>query len=188
MTNNTQTNIQKTNVNSQSSCCTVNEHMVNMVASRKATKDMDNAISSEQIPTKNLSIILSKDDTENKNVSTGTDQCMSGINISDNCISKLNNQNTEITGLSKDSKLNPMHIKNLPVRSRYALFYNVCTQKHVADFTTTGCHLRHRDREPSRIQVKWLTRKFGKSRLLRKRLRHKIKRSVPRSSHLHYNI
>jgi hypothetical protein len=188
MTNNTQTNIQKTNVNSQSSCCTVNEHMVNMPASTKATKNMDNAISSEQIPTKNLSIILSKDDMENKNVSTGTDQCMSGINISDNCISKLNNQNTEITGLSKDSKLNPVRIKNLPVRSRYALFYNVCTQMHVTDFTTTGCHLRHRDREPSRIQVKWLARKFGKSRLLRKRLRHNIKRSVPRSSHLHYIV
>ncbi|CAB4020738.1 Hypothetical predicted protein [Paramuricea clavata] len=159
-----------------------------MVASRKATKNMDNAISFEQIPTKNLSIILSKDDMESKNVSTGTDQCMSGINISNNCIFKLNNQNTEITGLSKDSKLNPMRIKNLPVRSRYALFYNVCTQKHVTDFTTTGCHLRHRDREPSRIQVKWLTRKFGKSRLLRKRLRHTIKRSVPRSSHLHYIV
>ena len=63
MTNNAQTNIQKTNVNSQSSCYTVNEHMVNMVASRRAmTRNMDNAISSEQIPTKNLSIILSKDD------------------------------------------------------------------------------------------------------------------------------
>ena len=100
--------------------------MVNMVASRKATKNMDSAISSEQIPTKNLSIILSKDDMENKNVSTGTDQCMSGINISNNCISKLNNQNSEITGLSK---LNHMRIKKLPVRSRYALFYNVCTQR-----------------------------------------------------------
>jgi hypothetical protein len=97
MTNNTQTNIQKTNVNSQSSCYTVNEHMVNMVASRKATKNMDSAISSEQIPTKNLSIILSKDDMENKNVSTGTDQCMSGINISNNCISKLNKLNIFLT-------------------------------------------------------------------------------------------
>jgi hypothetical protein len=67
-TNNTQTNLQKTNVNSQSSCCTsVNEHMVNMAAS-------------------------------GKNVSTY--QCMSGINISNKCISKLNNQNIEITGLS----------------------------------------------------------------------------------------
>ena len=137
--------------------------MVNMAASRKATKNMDNAISSEQIPTKNFSTLLSKDDMENKNVST--DQCMSGINISNNCISK-----------------------KLPVRSRHALFYNVCTQKHVTDITTTGCHLRHRDREPSRIQVKWLTRKFGKSRLLRKRLGHKIKRSVPRSSHLYYIV
>ncbi|CAB4001283.1 Hypothetical predicted protein [Paramuricea clavata] len=97
-----------------------------MAASRKATKNMHNAISSEQLPTKNLSIILSKDDRENKNVSTGTDQCMPGINISNNCISKLNNQNIEVTGLSKDSKLNPMRIKKLrlPVRSRYALFYN----------------------------------------------------------------
>ena len=121
---------------------------------------------------------------ENKNVST--DQCMSGINMSiNNCISKLNNQNIEIKGLSK---LNPMRIKKLPVRSRHALFYNVCTQKHVTDITTTGCHLRHRDSEPSRIQEKWLTRKFGKSRLLRKRLRHNIKRSVPRSSHLHYIV
>ena len=74
------------------------------------------------------------------------------------------------------------------MRSRYALFYNVCTQEHVTDATTTGCHLRHRNREPSRIQVKWLIRKFGKSRLLRKHLRHKIKRSVPRSSHLHYIV
>ncbi|CAB3979240.1 ATP-dependent DNA helicase PIF1 [Paramuricea clavata] len=155
-----------------------------MAASRKATKILDNVISSEQIATKNLSIILSKNDMESKNVST--DQCMSGINMSiNNCISKLNNQNIEITGLSKH---NPMHIKKLPMRSRYALFYNVCTQKHVTDFTTTGCHLRHRDREPSRIQVKWLTRKFAKSRLLRKRLRHNIKRSVPRSSHLHYIV
>jgi hypothetical protein len=146
-----------------------------MAASRKTTKNIDNAISSEQIPTKNFSTLLSKDDMENKNVST--DQCMSGINMSiNNCISKLNNQNIEIKGLSK---LNPMRIKKLPVRSRHALFYNVCTQKHVTDITTTGCHLRHRDREPSRIQVKWLTRKFGKSRLLRKRLRHNIKRSVP---------
>ncbi|CAB4022606.1 Hypothetical predicted protein [Paramuricea clavata] len=53
--------------------------MVNMVASRKATKNMDNAISSEQIwSTKNLSTILSEDDMENKNVFTGIDQCMSG--------------------------------------------------------------------------------------------------------------
>ena len=186
MTNNTQTNLQKTNVNSQStesSCCTVNKHMVNMAASRKTTNNMDNAISSEQTTIKNFPTLLSKDDMENKNVST--DQCMSGINISSNCISKLNNQNIEITGLSKH---NPMRIKKLPVRSRYALFYNVCTQKHVTDFTTTGCHLRHCDRKPSRIQVKWLTRKFGKSRLLRKCLRHKIKRSVPRSSHLHYIV
>jgi hypothetical protein len=86
---------------------------------------------------------------------------MSGISISNNCISKLNNQNIEITCLSK---LNHMRIKKLPVRSRYALFYNVCTQKHVTDVTTTGCHLRHRHCEPSRIQVKWLTTKFGKSR------------------------
>ena len=182
MTNNTQIY----NVNSQSSCCTVNEHMdmVNMASSRKDTKSksVDNVISSEQTPIKIFTTILSNDDMENKNVSTY--QCMSGINIS-NCISKLNNQNIEITGLSK---LNPVRIKKLPVRSRYTLFYNVCTQEHVTDVTTTGCHLRHRDREPSRIQVKWLTRKFGKSRLLTKRLRHKIKRSVPKSSHLHYIV
>jgi hypothetical protein len=36
--------------------------------------------------------------------------------------------------------------------------------------------------------VKWLTRKFGKSWLLRKYLRHNIKRSVPRSSQLHYIV
>jgi hypothetical protein len=183
MTNNTQTNLQKTNVNSQSSCCTVNEHMVNMAASWKATKNMDNAISSEQIPTKNFSTLLSKDDMENKNVST--DQCMSGTNISNNCISKLNINQNKITG---SSKLKAMRTKKLPVRSRHALFYNVCTQKHVTDITTTGCHLRHRDREMVKWKVKWLTRKFGKSRLLRKRLRHKVKRSVPRSSHLHYIV
>ncbi|CAB3985338.1 ATP-dependent DNA helicase PIF1 [Paramuricea clavata] len=156
--------------------------MVNMAASRKATKDIDNATSSEQTTIKNFSTILTKDDKKNNTVSTG--QCMSGINLSNNCISKLNNQNIEITGLSKH---NPMHIKKLLVQSQHALFFNVCTQKHVTDFSTTGCHLCYR--EPSRIQVKWLTRKFGKSRLLRKCLRHiKIKRSVPRSSYLHYIV
>ena len=127
----------------------------NMASSRKDTKskNVDNVISSEQTPIKIFTTILSNDDMENKNVSTY--QCMSGINISiNNCISKLNNQNIEITGLSK---LNPVRIKKLPVRSRYALFYNVFTQQHVTDVTTTACHLRHRDREPSRIQVKWLT-------------------------------
>jgi type 1 glutamine amidotransferase len=161
--------------------------MNNMASSRKdsKSKNVDNVISSEQTPIKIFRTILSNDDMENKNVSTY--QCMSGINISINhCISKLNNQDIEITGLSK---LNPVRIKKLPVRSRYALFYNVCTQEHVTDVTTTGCHLRHPCfREPSRIQVKWLTRKFGKSRLLRKRLGHKIKRSVPKSSHLHYIV
>jgi rubrerythrin len=66
MTNITQTNLQKTNVNSQSSCCIVNEHMVNMAASRKATKNIDNAISSEQTTIKNFSTLLSKDDMETK--------------------------------------------------------------------------------------------------------------------------
>ncbi len=126
----------------------------------------------------NLSIMLNKDDVGNKNVSI--DQCVSGINIS-NCISEFD-QNKIIS----PSKSKARRIRKLPVRSRHALFYNVCTQKLITDFTATGCHLRHRDREPSRIQVKWLTRKFGKSRLLRKHLRHKIKRSVPKSSHLHY--
>ncbi len=98
-------------------------------ASRKTTNNMDNAISSEQTTIKNFSTLLSKDDMENKNVSA--DQCVSSINISNNCVSKLNNQNIEITGLSKH---NPMHIKKLTVRSRYALFYNVCTQKHVTDY------------------------------------------------------
>ena len=156
MTNtNTQTNLQQTNVNSKPNCCAANEHMVN-----------------------NLSIMLNKDDLENKNVSI--DQCMSGMNIS-NCISEFD-QNKIIS----PSKSKARCIRKLPVRSRHALFYNVCTQKRITDSTATGCHLRHRDREPSRIQVKWLTREFGKSRLLRKYLRHKIKRSVPRSSHLHY--
>ncbi len=41
MTNNTETNLQKTNINSQSSCCSVNEHIINMSASRKATKNID---------------------------------------------------------------------------------------------------------------------------------------------------
>jgi hypothetical protein len=128
----TQTNLQQTNVNSKPSCCTVNEHMGN-----------------------NLSLMLSKDDVENKNVSI--DQCVSGIYIS-NCISKFD-QNK----VTSPSNPKARRIRKLPVRSRYALFYNVCTQKLVNDFTATGCYLRHRDREPSRIQVKWLTRKFGKS-------------------------
>ena len=56
--------IQKVNENvtnntptKQSSCCTVNEHMVNMAASRKATKNIDNAISSEQTTIKNFSTL-----------------------------------------------------------------------------------------------------------------------------------
>jgi hypothetical protein len=127
MTNNTHVRqiYKKTTLNSQStesSCCTVNEHMVNMAASRKATKNIDNAISSEQIPTKNLSIMLSKVDMENKNMST--DQHMSGISISNNCIPKLNNQNKITTG---PSKLKAMCTKKLPVRSQHALFYKVCT-------------------------------------------------------------
>ena len=128
----------------------------------------------------NLSIMSNKDDVRNKNVSI--DQCMSGINLS-NCISEFD-QNK----ITSPSKSKARRIRKLPVRSRHALFYNFCTQKLglISDFTATGCHLRHRDREPSRIQVKWLTRKFGKSRLLRKHLRAKIKRSVPRSSHLHH--
>ena len=158
-----------------------------MAASRKATKNMDNAISSEQTTIKNFSTLLSKDLIWKTRMCPQINVCQVYISISNinNCISKLKSQNIEITCLSK---LNPMRIEKLPVRSRYALFYNVCTQKHVTDVTTTGCHLRHRDREPSRIQVKWLTRKFGESRLLRKRLRHNTKRSVPRSSHLHYIV
>ena len=153
---NTQTNLQQTNVNSKPNCCIVNEHVVN-----------------------NLSIMLNKDDVGNKNVSI--DQCMSGMKIS-NCFSEFD-QNK----ITSPSKRKARRMRKLPVRSRHALFYNVCTQKLITNCTATGCHfIHHRDREPSRIQVKWLTRKFGKSRLLRKRFRHKIKRSVPRSSHIHY--
>ena len=63
------------------------------------------------------------------------------------------------------SKLNATCIKMLPVRSRHALFYTSSCHTDVTDIheLITGCQLRHRDCEPSRIAVKWLISKFRKS-------------------------
>ena len=61
-------------------------------------------------------------------------------------------------------------------RSRYAKFIviGVKYNRHVA----------RRDREPSRIPAKKLSRLLNKRRKLRKRIRKHIKRNVPRSSHI----
>ena len=97
---------------SQLRCCTVNEHvvMVNMAAStRNAKTNTDNAISSEQITIKNSSIVLAKDDIENKNIST--DKQMLGKIVSNNCFFKLTGQSK----ITVPSKLKAMRIKKIPM-------------------------------------------------------------------------
>ena len=160
--NNTQRNLENREENVPS--CTVNKHMVNM--SPCSSNNEGNEMSNKQRET------MSKNDLKNRSVSS--DQCMSGTSVFNNCIREYSKFNSnKIKGLSK----------KFVQRSRHALFY-ASIQGHAVDCIASSCHLRHRDREPSRIQVKWLTRKFRKSRAFRKYLGHKIKRSVPRSSHL----
>jgi hypothetical protein len=89
------------------------------------------------------------------------------------------------------SKLNATHVKMLPVCSRHALFHTSFSSH--TDVTNsheliTDCQLRHRDREPSRIPVKWLISKFRKSRKIRNQLKHTISKSIPKSSQIHYFI
>ncbi len=88
------------------------------------------------------------------------------------------------------SKLNATCIKMLPVRSRHALFYTSSCHTDVTDSheLISGCQLRHRDREPSRIPVKWLISKFRKSRKIRNQLKHTIRKSIPKFSQIHYII
>ena len=180
MTNKTQTNSQ-TNVNSGQSCLAVNKHVVINMAAR---------ITFEEKPTDNLPVCVNKDHLGGK--AHSTEQCISGINIFNNCISEIINQNimNDVAGQKEiyDSKFKTIDINELPIRSQHALFSRACPHnRHDPDLTkNTECQIRHRDREPSRIPAKRLTRKFRKSRLLRKQLKHNIKRSVPRSSQLHY--
>ena len=100
-----------------------------------------------------------------KNRSVSSDQYMSGTSVFNNCIREYSKFNrNKMKGLSK----------KFVQRSRHALFY-ASIQGHAVDCIANFCHLRYRDREPSRIQVKWLTRKFRKCQAFRKYLRHKIK-------------
>ena len=182
MTNKTQTNSQ-TNVNSGQSCLAVNKHVVINMAAR---------ITFEEKPTDNLPVCVNKDHLGGK--AHSTEQCISGINIFNNCISEIINQiiMNDVAGQKEiyDSKFKTVDINELPIRSQHVLFSRACPHdRHDPDLTkNTDCQIRHRDREPSRIPVKRLTRKFRKSRLLRKQLKHNIKRSVPRSSQLHYIV
>ena len=63
-------------------------------------------------------------------------------------------------------------------RSRYAKFY-------ILSETRDNCHVGRRDREPSRILAKKLSRLLNKNRKLRKLVRNHIKLNVPRSSRIH---
>ena len=63
-------------------------------------------------------------------------------------------------------------------RSRYAEFiYSHCVK--------SSCHTVRRDREPSRIPVKRLTRVLQKSRKIRRLVKKHITKNVPRSSGIH---
>ena len=63
-------------------------------------------------------------------------------------------------------------------RSRYAEFiYRHCVK--------SSCHTVRRDREPSRIPVKRLTRVLQKSRKIRRLVKKHITKNVPRSSGIH---
>ena len=67
-------------------------------------------------------------------------------------------------------------------RSRYEKFVyqkSVLTVKHIRR------HVARREREPSRIPAKKLSRLLQKSRKLRKLVRKHIKNNVPRSSRIH---
>ena len=64
------------------------------------------------------------------------------------------------------------HIQANFFRSRYGKFL----EKQCNNCVT---HQRHRDREPSRISAKKLSRLFTKSRTLRKMVRNAIKRNIP---------
>ena len=67
-------------------------------------------------------------------------------------------------------------------RSRYGKF--IC-QKSVLTVLHIRRHVAQREREPSRIPAKELSRLFKKYRKLRKLIRKHIKNNVPRSSRIH---
>jgi len=69
------------------------------------------------------------------------------------------------------------------LRSRYANFY-IAPQCVIYKLRS----VQHRDREPSRIPVKQLTRVMNKSRTIRKLVRQYIARNVPMSSRIHCYI
>ena len=66
-------------------------------------------------------------------------------------------------------------------RSRYAEFIHCHCVK-------ASCHTVRRDREPSRIPVKRLTRVFKKSRKIRRLVKKHIIKNIPRSSRIHIYI
>lgn len=63
-------------------------------------------------------------------------------------------------------------------RSRYAEFI-------YRDYVKSSCHTVRRDREPSRISGKRLTRVLQKSRKIRRLVKKHIIKNVPRSSRIH---
>ena len=115
---------------------------------------------------------LNDTNVSHKNVLT---ECMSGN------VSGVGQKETHM------SKLNATCIKMLPVYSRHALFYIFSCHTDVTDSheLIAGCQLHHRDREPSRIPVKWLISKFRK---IRNQLKQTIRKSIPKSSQIHYII
>ena len=70
---------------------------------------------------------------------------------------------------------NKESVNDLQLRSRYAKFvYCKCVRGR-----------RHRDRDPSRIPVKQLSRDLHKSRHMRKLVRKYVKKNIPKSSVMH---
>lgn len=67
------------------------------------------------------------------------------------------------------------------IRSRYAKFL-------ASECVIRPCAVPHRDREPSRIPIKQLTRVMNKSRKVRKVIRKYIAKNVPMSSKIHCHI
>jgi hypothetical protein len=110
-------------------------------------------VNSEEKPTDNLPVCVNKDHLGGK--AHSTEQCISGINIFNNCISEIINQNimNDVAGQKEiyDSKFKTVDINELPIRSQHALFSRACPHdRHDPDLTkNTDCQIRHRDREPT---------------------------------------
>ena len=74
-------------------------------------------------------------------------------------------------------------IPSYDCRSRYAKFQY--DNSHVLNVTINRRHIGRRDRSPSRIPAKKLSRVLNKSRKLRRIVRKYIRRNIPKSSHIH---